>query len=168
MIEPISSDYSHCLRTWLASGSGLAELYMQETEDLVPPSPSFPISPYPFMSYSTIQVPHQQPIMNYDTVSEASEGTTRTTTSGLSFQRRPILSPTPPSTRHRSPSPTRRILSQLKLATPSLRVCQPDARLQLPSSVTQLNSILIPKQSRQVIPRSLEVLSPPLNTSSID
>jgi len=99
--------------------------------------------------------------MDSDTASVASGETTKTratTTSATSFQNRPILYPTPPSTRQRSPSPTRKILSQLKLATPSLRVCQPDVRVEQPPAVKRLRSMLIAKLSSDVIPHSLEVV----------
>jgi len=82
---------------------------------------------------------------------------TAATASATSFQHRPILHPTPPSTRQRSPSPTRKVLSQLKLATPSLRVCQPDVRLEQPPAVRRLRRMLIMRLSSEVIPHGLEV-----------
>jgi len=106
--------------------------------------------------------------MNSDTASNASGETTRTgatTASATSFQNRPILHPTPPSTRQLSPSPTRKVLSQLKLATPSLRVCQPDVRLEQPPSVRRLGSMLITRLSSEVIPYSLEVVVFSFNSS---
>jgi hypothetical protein len=54
-------------------------------------------------------------------------------------------------------SPTRKVLSQLKLATPSLRVCQPDVRLEQLPAVRRLRSMLIMKLSGELIPHSLEV-----------
>lgn len=88
--------------------------------------------------------------------SDASGGTSRTRSTTTSFPKRPILHPTPPSSRQRSTSPTRKVLSQLKLATPSLRVCQPDVRLEQSPAVRQLRSMLINKLSAEVIPYSLQ------------
>ncbi|CAG8973654.1 hypothetical protein HYALB_00002220 [Hymenoscyphus albidus] len=95
--------------------------------------------------------------MNQETASNASGESTRTTTTSTpSFHNRPILNPTPPSSRQRSPSPTRKVLSQLRLARPSLRVCQPDIRVVQPPRVQQLRSMLVKKLSSGVIPRNFE------------
>lgn len=93
-----------------------------------------------------------------ETASNASASSSRTTTtSPISLRNRPILNPTPPSTRHRSPSPTRKVLSQLRYATPSLRVCQPDVRVVEPSMVRDLTSMLVKELTGGVIPMGLKV-----------
>lgn len=138
-----------------------AELHNQQDQDPILPflsSPTAftsPASLYSFALRGSTRVRKRKESMNSDTASNVSQETTRTratTTSATSFQNRPILHPTPPSTRHRSPSPTRKVLSQLKLATPSLRVCQPDVRLEQPPAVRRLRSMLITKLFSEVIP----------------
>ncbi|KAF8855803.1 hypothetical protein BDZ45DRAFT_727874 [Acephala macrosclerotiorum] len=169
-MESEQCDPPSYLSSWLATAGDWfdpAELYNQQDQDPAVPLPflssqttfSSPTSRHPFTLRGRTQVRKRNRSMNSDTASNASGETTRTratTTSATSFQNRPILYPTPPSTRQRSPSPTRKVLSQLKLATPSLRVCQPDVRLEQPPAVRRLRSILIAKLSSEVIPYSLE------------
>lgn len=101
--------------------------------------------------------------MSSDAASTASGQSSRTTsttaTSANVFgARRPIRSPTPPSTtRGRSSSPHRKVLSQLRKATPSAKVCQPDAGVEQPLAVKELRSMLIENVSSKVIPHALQV-----------
>ena len=177
-----SSSYLDC---WLATASDWfdpaeAELHNQQDQDQDQDSTT-PLFPFPSLATLTPRSSrHSSPLrsgpqtrkrkrrgsrsrgrsMNSDTASNASGRTTSTratATSTASFQHRPILHPTPPSSRQRSPSPTRKVLSQLRLATPSLRVCQPDVRLEQPPAVRRLRSMLIKKLSSNVIPHSLQV-----------
>ncbi|KAH6706365.1 hypothetical protein BKA61DRAFT_679545 [Leptodontidium sp. MPI-SDFR-AT-0119] len=100
--------------------------------------------------------------MSSDAASTASGQSSRTTsttaTSANVFgARRPIRSPTPPSTtRGRSSSPHRKVLSQLRKATPSAKVCQPDAGVEQPLAVKELRSMLIENVSSKVIPHALQ------------
>jgi hypothetical protein len=93
-----------------------------------------------------------------ETASNASASSSRTTTtSPFSLRHRQILNPTPPSTRHRSPSPTRKALSQLRYANPPLKLCQPDVRVVEPAMVRELTSTLVEAMSLGVIPIGLKV-----------
>jgi hypothetical protein len=170
-MESKQCDTPSYLSSWLATASDWldpAELHNHQDQDPTLPFllsrktifPS-PTSLYSFALRGKTRVPKRKRSMNSDTASNASGGTTRTaatTTSATSFQNRPVLHPTPPSTRQRSPSPTRKVLSQLKLAIPSLRVCQPDVRLEQPPAVRRLRSMLIMKLSSGVIPHGLKVI----------
>lgn len=165
-MESEKTDSPSHLSAWLASVSDwvdTTELELQGQDSILPRSLSSRIStslspPNSFTFHKT-QARQRKRNMNSDTASNTSEEMTKskaTATSATSFQNRPILYPTPPSIRQRSSSPTRKVLSQLKLATPSLRVYQPDVRLEQPPAVRQLRSMLIKKLSSNVIPRSLE------------
>ena len=169
-MESKQSDPSSYLSSWLATASDWvdpAEVYHQHQD---PTTLSFlssqvpfpcPTSMYSFALRDSTQARKRKRSMNSDTASNVSGETTRTratTKSATSFQNRPILRPTPPSTRQRSTSPTRKVLSQLRLATPSLQVCQPDVGLEQPPAVRRLRSMLITKLSSKVIPHSLEVV----------
>ena len=165
-MESKQCDSSSYLSSWLATANDRfdpAELHNQPDQDPTLPFFSLQTTFTSSTSLSSLalrnstRVRKRKRSMNSDTASNVSGETTRTTTSATSFQNRPILHPTPPSTRQRSPSPTRKVLSQLKLATPSLRVCQPDVRLEQPPAVRRLRSMLIKKLSSDVIPHSLEV-----------
>jgi hypothetical protein len=95
---------------------------------------------------------------NSETASNASASSPRTTaTSPFSLRHRQILNPTPPSTRQRSPSPTRRVLTQLRYANPPLKLCQPDVRVVEPAMVRDLTSTLVEAMSMGVIPIGLKV-----------
>jgi hypothetical protein len=95
---------------------------------------------------------------NSETASDASASSSRTTaTSPFSLRHRHILNPTPPSTRQRSPSPTRRVLSQLRYANPPLKLCQPDVRVVEPAMVRDLTNTLVEAMSMGVIPIGLKV-----------
>jgi hypothetical protein len=79
-----------------------------------------------------------------------------------SFARRPILTPTPPSTKRaarasRSPSPTRKILALLERATPPIRLCQPGNAIIQPKEIADLRRLLMKDRGIRVIPRALEV-----------
>ncbi|KAH6714655.1 hypothetical protein BKA61DRAFT_361753 [Leptodontidium sp. MPI-SDFR-AT-0119] len=160
-MAPVQDDSSGYVKVWLEkiNSSDPAVLHNQDDQDSTTPlsstSPS-PSSPSPFILHSLAEIPKRKRRMNSDTASNASGGTTRTGATTTSFQNRPILRPTPPSSRQRSPSPTRKVLNQLKVATPSLRVYQPDIRLEQPPTVRKLRSILINKLSGEVIPYSLQ------------
>jgi len=98
--------------------------------------------------------------VDVETTSSSSRGTRTTiSTSTLSVNaHRPILRPTPPSTRHRSASPTRKALHQLRLATPGVKVLQPDKRCDdEPAKVRALKETLVRSMKRGVIPRGLKV-----------
>ncbi len=170
-MESEQYDPPNYLSSWLATASDWfnpAELHNQPDQDPAS-SRTFtsPTSLHSFTVRGRTPVRKRNRSMNSDTASNASGETTRTratTASATSFQNRPILYPTPPSTRQRSPSPTRKVLSQLKLATPSLRVCQPDVRLEQPPAVRRLRRRLMAKLSSEVIPHSLEVVVFPFNS----
>ncbi|KAG9240848.1 hypothetical protein BJ878DRAFT_263777 [Calycina marina] len=165
-MESKQCDSSIYLDCWLATASDWfdpAELHNQQDQDSTPSLPflprrtlTSPPSPKTSLLHSRPQKRKRGRSMNSDTASNASGETRATATSATSFQNRPILHPTPPSSRQRSPSPIRKVLSQLKLATPSLRVCQPDVRLEQPPAVKRLRSMLIQKLSIKVIPHSLQ------------
>lgn len=73
---------------------------------------------------------------------------------------RPILEPTPPSTKitTRTPSPTRKLLTQLEQARPPLKCCQPgNAVGTLPERVVTLRRFLAKGLGKGCIPRDLEV-----------
>lgn len=158
------------LESWLATTNGWfdpTELHDDQDQVLTRsfPSPSTALTYstclYSFASRGGTRGQKRKGSMNSDTASNVSGETTRTSTgstSAASFANRPILHPIPPSTRQRSPSPTRKVLSQLKLATPSLRVCQPDVRLEQPPMVGRLRSMLIRKMSANVIPHCFKVV----------
>jgi hypothetical protein len=73
---------------------------------------------------------------------------------------RPILEPTPPSSKRttRTPSPTRKFLTQLESARPPLKCCQPgNAFGTLPDQVASLRRYLAKDLGKGCIPRGLEV-----------
>lgn len=73
---------------------------------------------------------------------------------------RPILEPTPPSTRRtpRTPSPTRKLLTMLEAARPPLKCCQPgNAVGALPDRVVALRRYLAKGLGKGCIPRDLKV-----------
>jgi hypothetical protein len=73
---------------------------------------------------------------------------------------RPILEPTPPSTKRttRTPSPTRKLLTMLEQARPPLKCCQPgNAVGTLPERVVALRRYLAKDLGKSCIPRDLEV-----------
>ena len=166
-METKQDDSPSYIHSWLAKigGSDPAGLHNQHDQDSTPSLSSRstpPSSASPFILHGRLKKAKRKR-MNVDTASDASGETSRTKTTTTSFPNRPILNPTPPSSRQRSNSPTRKVLSQLKLATPSLRVCQPDIRLEQPPAVRQLRSMLINKLSAEVIPYSLQVMLFPLD-----
>lgn len=167
-MEPDQDDSSSYVNSWLAKTdwSDPTGLHNQHDQDSTPPLSSTstpPPSPSPFVPHGRAEIAKRKRRMNSDVASDASGGTSRTRSTTTSFPKRPILHPTPPSSRQRSTSPTRKVLSQLKLATPSLRVCQPDVRLEQSPAVRQLRSMLINKLSAEVIPYSLQVIVFPLD-----
>ncbi|KAH9205760.1 hypothetical protein DL95DRAFT_417143 [Leptodontidium sp. 2 PMI_412] len=112
-MAPVQDDSSGYVKVWLEkiNSSDPAVLHNQDDQDSTTPlsstSPS-PSSPSPFILHSLAEIPKRKRRMNSDTASNASGGTTRTGATTTSFQNRPILRPTPPSSRQRSPSPTRK------------------------------------------------------------
>ena len=76
---------------------------------------------------------------------------------------RSILVPTPPSTKRsitkRSPSPTRKLLALLAVATPPIRVCQPGNMVVVPDSVSEVRRALLKDVGVGIIPRAVEVKS---------
>src|SRR5439155_4185782 len=73
---------------------------------------------------------------------------------------RPILEPTPPSTKRttRTPSPTRKILTLLEQARPPLKCCQTGSAVgTLPERVVALRRFLAKDLGKGCIPRDLGV-----------
>jgi hypothetical protein len=76
---------------------------------------------------------------------------------------RPILEPTPPSTKRttRTPSPTRKLLTLLEHARPPLKCCQPgNAVGTLPDRVVALRRHLAKDLGKSCIPREFRVRCP--------
>ena len=76
--------------------------------------------------------------------------------------RRPVLVPTPPSTKRsgtgsRTPSPTRKILALLECARPSVRCRQPGNTVVQPDQVINLRKSIIKNRGLRVIPGALKV-----------
>ena len=91
------------------------------------------------------------------------EGSTISNTTP-SLSSRPILVPTPPSSKRstagkRSPSPTRKLLALIKDASPPVHVSQPGNAVIQPASVSDLRSYLSKGIGMNIIPRALEVKS---------
>jgi hypothetical protein len=79
-----------------------------------------------------------------------------------SVTNRPVLVPTPPSTKRsttgkRSPSPTRKLLTLLSNANPPIRICQPGNAVVQPQYVSGLRRFLMKDVGVLAIPRALEV-----------
>lgn len=75
---------------------------------------------------------------------------------------RPILVPTPPSSRRsatgkRSSSPIRKLLTLLENASLQIRICQPRNAITQPSYVSEIRRYLMADIGMHVIPRALEV-----------
>ena len=150
------SDSPSYLR-WLAPSDWFdpTEPHNQQDHD-APPSP-------PFLSQATLAsltsanfFVLRARTLNSDMASDASGETTNTRATAMSAAATSLQN-------WRSPSPTREVLSQLEVATPSLRVCQPDIRLEQPPAVRRLRSMLIKTLSRAVIPHGLQVINCPFN-----
>jgi hypothetical protein len=75
---------------------------------------------------------------------------------------RPILVPTPPSSKRsangkRSPSPIRKLLTLLENASPQIRIYQPGNAVTQPSYVSEIRRYLMADIGMHVVPRALEV-----------
>lgn len=82
--------------------------------------------------------------------------------SATSLIHRPVLSPTPPSTRRgakgsRSLSPIRKSMSLLERATPFIRFCQPGKAVTQPHEVVTLRRFLVSDLGMRIIPYAFEV-----------
>lgn len=88
--------------------------------------------------------------------------TSNTSQFSRSFMNRPVLVPTPPSSKRsttgrRSPSPTRKLLALLSKADPPIRIYQPGNAVVQPQHVADLRKFLMKDTGVRVIPRVLEV-----------
>lgn len=89
-----------------------------------------------------------------------SDTTISVSSSSRIITNRPILEPTPPSTKRttRTPSPTRKLLTLLEQARPPLKCCQPgNAVGTLPERVVALRRYLARDLGKGCIPKELEV-----------
>lgn len=85
--------------------------------------------------------------------------TSSVVSSSINLGRRTILRPTPPSSKRgtRSPSPSRRMIPLLALATPAVRILQPGSDAVVPDSVSNLKDLLRGTQLSGYIPRHFKV-----------
>ena len=95
-------------------------------------------------------------------LSMSEDGSTSNTSQvSRSLTNRPILVPTPPSSKRstgrRSPSPTRKLLALLSKANPPIRISQPGNAVLQPQRVADLRKFLTKDGGLRVIPRVLEV-----------
>lgn len=87
----------------------------------------------------------------------SAQSITTSTSCATSFQNRPILQATPVSSRARSTSPTRKVLTFLKQATPAVDLLQPDKEVSLLPMAQELWNRLISSIARPHIPSRLRV-----------
>ena len=87
--------------------------------------------------------------------------TSNTSQFSRSLTNRPILVPTPPSSKRstgrRSPSPTRKLLALLSKADSPIKICQPGNAVAQSQHVADLRKFLTRDTGVRVIPRVLEV-----------
>ncbi|MCJ1476734.1 hypothetical protein MMC13_005403 [Lambiella insularis] len=94
-------------------------------------------------------------------LSMSEDGSTSNTSQfSRSLTNRPMLVPTPPSSKRstgkRSPSPIRKLLALLSKANPPIRICQPGNAVVQPRHVANLRKFLTKDTGVRAIPRVLE------------
>jgi hypothetical protein len=120
------------------------------------PSTFYPLIPSPPDSCAYAGMPDFPSIEEQRRDNDVSSVASSAHTASTSFASRPILSPTPPSTRRRSPSPTRKQMMQLGQATPPVIFFQPGKENLQPEPVVELRTRLSKGMKKGIIPGKLK------------